>query len=180
MPTNKFATTKDFLDKVSQLESSGGKNVNGRMVKSGIQAGTSAIGKYQMMPNTVKQLINQRRQNGTITSDMHDLDQMNPREMKAYIEANPEIEEDLAKGLATNVLRKQMGDEDKAAYAWKMGHNLGPNDISEDKMNDPSTAGGQYVDRFRKIKSQLNQAAPEEAPEEANMQDQEEDTNGDE
>jgi hypothetical protein len=156
MPTNRFANTKDFLSKISQLESSGGKNTDHPEMESGIQAGTSAIGKYGLMPNTVKQLINHRRENGTITSDLHDLDQMSPRDMKAHIEANPELEEDLAGGLAKQVLQRQQGDEDKAAYSWTMGHNLGPNDISDDKMNDDSTKGGQYVDKFRRIKDQMD------------------------
>src|SRR5271165_3052501 len=126
MPTNKYANPKNFLKTISQLESSGGKNTQGEEIQHGIQAGTSAIGQYQMMPNTVKEIINRRRQDGTITQPLQDLDGMNTHEMKAYIEANPDVEEELAQSLATRVLQKQMGDEDRAAFAWHQGHNLSP------------------------------------------------------
>lgn len=157
MPTSKYANPGEFLQRIMQIESSGGKNTNHPEMESGIQAGTSGIGRYGLMPNTVKELINRRRQAGTMTPELQDLDQMAPRDMKAHIEANPDIEDDLAKSLATKVLQKQMGDEDKAAYSWTMGHNLNPDDISTEKMEDQSTKGGQYVNKFRRIKEQLSQ-----------------------
>lgn len=171
MPTNKYATPGNFLKTISQLESSGGKNINGPVVQHGIQAGTSAIGQYQMMPNTVKEIINRRRQAGTITQEMQDLDGMNPHEMKEHIEANPELEQELAESLATKVLQNQMGDEDKAAFAWHQGHNLKPEEISTQKLNNMDSVGGQYVDRFRRIKDQMAQPQPDEADQDSDTQD---------
>lgn len=165
MPTNKYANTKDFLNTISQVESSGGQNTNGKVLKHGIHAGTSAIGQYQLMPNTVKELINRRRQDNTITGEMADVDQMSPQDMKAYIEANPDFENDLANGLAKRVLQRQMGDEDKAAYSWKMGHNLNPAEITPDKMYNSSTPGGDYVEKFKRIKNQMNKTQKQDQDE---------------
>lgn len=164
MPTNKYANPKNFLKTISQLESSGGKNTQGQEIQNGIQAGTSGIGQYQMMPNTVKEIVNRRRQAGTMTQPLQDLDGMNPHEMKAYIEANPDVEEELAQSLATRVLQNQMGDEDRAAFAWHQGHNLKPENISTQKLNDADSVGGQYVDRFRRIKDQMDQTQPDQEP----------------
>jgi hypothetical protein len=160
MPTNKYATPGPFLDAISQIESSGGKNMDHPMLQHGLQQGTSAMGKYALMPNTVKEIINRRRQAGTMTTDLSDLDQMSPQDMKTKIEGDPELEDELAKSLAVRVLQRQLGDEDKAAYSWTMGHNLSPHDIPDDKLNDMSSKGGQYVDKFRRIKDQMNQQPP--------------------
>jgi hypothetical protein len=161
MPTNKYANPRNFLKTISQLESSGGKDLEHPTMQEGIQAGTSAIGKYGLMPNTVKEIINNRRNNGAMTQQLQDLDGMNPKEMKEYIEANPDVEDELANTLALKVLRNQMGDEDKAAFAWHQGDNLKPEDISTQKLNDTNTVGGKYVEKFRRIKDQLTQPQPE-------------------
>ncbi len=157
MPTNKYANPGNFLRTISRLESNDGENTNHPELQNGIQAGTSAIGRYGLMPNTIKEIINKSRQNGTMTPDLQDLDRMNPHEMKAHIEANPDLEDQLAQSLALKVLKNQMGDEDKAAYSWNQGDNLKPEDISDEKLNNPSTVGGQYVDKFRRIRDQINQ-----------------------
>lgn len=170
MPTNKYANPRNFLKTISQLESSGGKDMDHPEVREGIQAGTSAIGQYGLMPNTVKEIINKRRQNGSMTSQLQDLDGMNPHEMKAYIEANPEVEDELAQSLAMKVLRNHMGDEDKAAFAWHQGDNLKPEDISSEKLNDTDTVGGRYVDKFRRIKDQLSQPIQDNQDEDSEEQ----------
>src|SRR5271165_5383186 len=177
MPTNKYANTKDFLEKIMQLESSGGQNTNHRQMQSGIQSGTSAIGRYGLMPNTIKELINSRRQNNTATEEMADVDRMSPKDMKAYVEANPDFEDELASGLAKKVLQRQMGDEDKAAYSWTMGHNLNPSEITPDKMDDDSTNGGQYVEKFRRIKNQMNKTQNQDQDENDKQDEQNSDDN---
>lgn len=162
MPQAKYGYPKKFLKTISQIESSGGQNYAHPEVHAGIQAGTSGIGRYGLMPNTVKELINRRRQSGTMTPELQDIDSMPPEQIKAHLEANPGLEDQLAEGLATHVLQRQMGDEDKAAYSWTMGHNTPNQQITPDKLNDLTTKGGQYVDKFRKIKELLNKQKPED------------------
>lgn len=152
MPQAKYGYPNDFLKKIEQIESSGGTNTQHPMLQHGIQAGTAAIGRYGLMPNTVREIVNRRRQDGTMTQDLQDLDQIPPERIKAHIEANPGLEDDLARTLATHVLRRQLGDEDKAAYSWHQGHNLDPSEITHGQLNDPSSVGGDYVNKFRRVK----------------------------
>lgn len=156
MPSSKYGYPDDFLKVISQLESSGGKNLNHPVVTApNLQQGTSAIGRYGLMPNTVKEMVNRRRLSGTMTPELQDLDSMPPEALKAHIESNPGVEDQLAKDLATHVLRRQLGDEDKAAYSWHQGHNLPPQDITPQQLNDTSSVGGDYVNKFKRIKESL-------------------------
>jgi len=147
MPTY---NNRDFLNRISQLESSGGQNINHPQVQQGLQAGTTAIGKYGMMPNTVKELVNRRRIRGTSTPELQDLGNMPPDQMKKYIEANPQLEEELANELANKVIVRQQGDPDRAAYSWKQGDNLKPSEISDDDLNN-----NPYVQKFRNLNKML-------------------------
>lgn len=133
-----------------QLESSGGTDIPNKQIQSGIQAGSTAIGRYGLMPNTVKELVNRRRIRGTSTPELQDLANMPPDQMKKYIEANPGLEDDLANELATKVITRQQGDPEKAAYSWNMGDNLKPEDITKDDLNSSS-----YIQKFRRVNQML-------------------------
>src|SRR5260221_13177133 len=85
----KVPNIKDFLQKIQQIESSGGKNLEHPTVEGGIQAGDQAIGRYGLMPNTIKELVNRRRLEGTSTPELQDLSQIDGQSMKQHIEANP-------------------------------------------------------------------------------------------
>ena len=71
--------------------------------------------------------------------------------MKVYIEKNPDIEEKLARSLASHVLQRQDGDEEKAAYSWLYGHNLSPRKIEKmDYQDEP------YVKKYKKLNLPTN------------------------
>ena len=141
-----------FLSKIEQIESSGGQDTNHPVITApNLQQGTSAIGRYGLMPNTVKELVNRRRIRGTASPDMMDLSQAPPEVIKAKLEANPDLEDQFANDLANHVIRKQDGDEDKAAYSWLNGHNLTPDDITPDQLNSSD-----YVNKFRRLGPMLN------------------------
>ena len=141
-----------FLQKIEAIESSSGQNTNHPVVTApNLQQGTSAIGRYGLMPNTVKELVNRRRIRGTASPDMMDLSQAPPEVIKAKLEANPDLEDQFANDLANHVIRKQDGDEDKAAYSWLNGHNLTPDDITPDQLNSSD-----YVNKFRRLGPMLN------------------------
>ena len=130
-----------FLEKIGQLESSGGTNFDHKEIKSGIQRNTKAIGTFGLMPNTVKEIVKR-----TDSKDLNFLLKMNPDEKKELLESNPDLEYKLARQLASHVLEKQEGDEEKAAYSWFQGHNLSPERIEKkDYKNHP------YVTKFRKL-----------------------------
>lgn len=143
---------REFLEKIEQIESSGGQDTNHPIVtKDNLQQGTRAIGRYGLMPNTVKELVNRRRVRGTVSPDMIDVANLPPEEMKAKIEANPEMEDQFANDLANHVIQRQGGDEDKAAYSWQMGHNLTPDEITPDALENNN-----YVNKFRRLAPMIN------------------------
>lgn len=143
----KVPNIQDFLQKIEQIESSGGKNMEHPTVEEGIQAGDQAIGRYGLMPNTVRELVNRRRLQGTSTGELQDLAEMDSPSMKKHLEANPSLEDELAQQMATMVTRRQGGNEDKSAYSWTMGHNLTPDKISNDQLEQSP-----YVQKYRKLK----------------------------
>jgi len=119
---------KTFLRNIAQVESSGGTNMNHPEMQSGIHAGDSAIGRYGLMPNTVKEVINRMRIHGQMTPEIEQLSQMDNQTLKDVLETNPDIEDQIAETLANRVLSRQ-GDEEKAAYSWNQGHNLKPEQL---------------------------------------------------
>jgi hypothetical protein len=130
----------NFLNAISQIESSGGQNIDHPAVRSGIQAGQQAMGDYGLMPNTIQELNNRARLNNTLTPQMAAATR-NP----ASVEDNPQLQQQYASQLADRVLSKYH-DPRMAAYAWNQGHNLSPQEIQDrDYMNHP------YVQKFSKI-----------------------------
>ncbi len=134
-----------FLDAISKVESSGGKNFNHPEMTSGIHTGQSAIGSYGLMPNTVKEIVKRAELQGTATSPMKELVNREPQAIKTELEVNPELEQQLASELAKRVLKKYK-DPEMAAYSWNQGTNLRPTDIV-----DRDYKNSEYVKRFRKL-----------------------------
>lgn len=132
----------EFLRKIAKVESSGGTNFNHQQIKSGIQKGDQAIGAFGLMPNTVDEIINR----GTDIPHADDILSMDPQEKKKYLEDNPDVEYALARRLASQVLDKQNGDQEKAAFAWNQGHNLSPDQIEKRGYEDSD-----YVQKFNKV-----------------------------
>lgn len=116
----------NFLDVISQLESSNGKNLEHPTMNEGIHAGQQAIGQYGLMPNTVQEMSNRTRGPSSVTP------------------GSPE-EQLVAQQLADRVLNR-FKDPAMAAYGWNSGHNLSPQEVKErDYLNDP------YVQKFQKL-----------------------------
>jgi len=137
---------KSFLDTISQIESSGGKNFNHPQMKSGIHAGQSAIGRYGLMPNTVSEVLNRMRLSGSLTPELEQLRNLDPVALKETLEASPELEDEIARSLANKVLSQQ-NDEEKAAYAWNQGHNLKPDRIAKQPYKESD-----YVKKYNTLK----------------------------
>lgn len=130
-----------FLKKIAQIESNGGTNFNHQTIKSGPQAGQTAIGTYGLLPNTVDEIVSR-----TKDPSLKNLVEMSPEEQKTYLESNPDKEKIVAQHLAEHVLNKQGGDEEKAAFAWNQGHNL-----SSDVVDKRNYQDSPYVQKFNKI-----------------------------
>lgn len=131
---------ENFLNAISQIESSGGTNLSHPTIQTGPQAGQQAMGSYGLLPNTVQELSNRARLQHQLTPEMAAAAR-NP----AAIQQNPELEQQYAQQLADRVLNR-FHDPAMAAYSWNSGHNLTPEQVKErDYMNDP------YVQKFQKV-----------------------------
>lgn len=140
----------EFLEVLSMIESSGGKNFNHDLIRSGIHKGHRAAGRFGLMPNTMQEVYNRTKRDGGDTSLMKPVIQMKPDKMKEYVEKNPEVEQAFAEKLAQHVLDKQGGDVEKAAYSWFKGHNLSPESIEKRNYQDHD-----YVQKYRKYYDEL-------------------------
>lgn len=141
---------QQFLEKIKQLESSGGTNTDHEVLQNGIHKGQSAYGSYGLMPNTVQELVNRARMSGQMPDQYKDLNNKNPDQIKQVLDLHPELQDRLAGDLGRRLLDKTGGDEDKAAYGWKMGHNLPSDSITPEKLDK-----NEYIKRFRSLKRGL-------------------------
>lgn len=117
----------NFLNAISQIESSGGKNLNHPISNAPLQMGQQAVGQYGLMPNTIAEMAKRNR------------------DPAAVITPGSQQEQQVAQQLAQRVLGR-FPDPAMAAYAWHSGHNLTPDQIQQrDYLNDP------YVQKFQKI-----------------------------
>lgn len=105
-----------FLHYISQLESSGGKNLDHEEVETGPLKGETAEGPHALMPSTKTELMN--RYPSALQED-----------------SSPE---EFDKKLAEHVLNRAQGDETTAAGLWRHGHNR-PED-KFDKLRDTKYA----------------------------------------
>jgi hypothetical protein len=131
---------ENFLNAISQIESSGGQNTNHPVVQTGLQAGQQAMGNYGLMPNTIDELNNRARLSHTMTPEMAAAAR-NP----ASVQEDPEMQQQYANQLADRVLGKYQ-DPEMAAYAWNKGHNL-----TLDEIRQRHYADDPYVQKFKKV-----------------------------
>ncbi len=145
---------REFLYKIKQIESSGGKNLDHQEMKSGIHAGDAAVGQYGLMPNTINEIINVKAQQKQASPDVINLKDKESHEIQKEFSQNPLLEQELAESLAKKVLNRSGGELEKAAYMWNQGHNLDPEEITPDKLESKD-----YVKKFRKIKELFQKKA---------------------
>lgn len=126
---------REFLKKMSLIESSGGQNTNHPQVNTGINAGTSAVGEYGIMPLTAQTLDKKY--------GINQLQDMNPDDISDKLSDNPELQQRLAETFASKLLSQN--PTETAAYKWQYGQNSHP---------DPDTID--QSDRIRKFRALQN------------------------
>ena len=144
----------DFLKVISMIESSGGKNFDHKRMESGIHEGHSAAGRYGLMPNTINEFSRRLEKARPEDQLPQELNTMGPDEKKQFVETNPDVEDKIARAIASHVLERNMGDEEKASYAWNQGHNLTPQRI-EDRNYKESDYVKKY-NNFKKLQKMFN------------------------
>lgn len=93
-PEFKVSHNKDLgLKAIASVESSGGKNISHKEVKSGLNKGSSAIGKYGMMPLTVRELATKDH---ALKQHYGHLGSASDSEIKEHFASHPEIEHEFA------------------------------------------------------------------------------------
>lgn len=136
-----------FLNKIANIESSSGQDTDHPEVDDGIQAGDHAVGKYGIMPNTVMEFTKRIIKNGDAPPVVRQIATVqNPQDAANQVAADPDLEQLYAKNIQQHLDQNQNGDEDKEAYSWNQGHNLGSDDISQEDLD-----ASPYVQKFRKL-----------------------------
>lgn len=150
----------EFLKPISYIESSGGVDTDHRTLEDGIHEGDVAVGTYGIMPNTAIDLSNkvtnpdavlrQQLPFGMKLPKVEELKNLSKEEIAERIKSDPDLERKLARLLATEVLAKNEGDEERGAYAWNMGTNL-----TKEKIKDEDLESHPYIGKFRKLRERL-------------------------
>ena len=135
------------LDVIATIESSSGKNVKHPVIKFGPHAGTSAIGKYGMMPMQVVDTINYDKNLKKKYPMIAALHYVNDQDrIKGFLEHNPKAEKDIVSSHWKRLSHKFDGDMNKMAFAWNQGIR------GAMKADDAIIQGHDYVKKFNKIK----------------------------
>lgn len=147
-PSREFGTQPEdhFLHNIKQVETSGGTNTNHPQITYGMHKGTSAIGNYALMPHTIKEIARRHRLEGGKDPKILAVKKMNPKQIKAHVEGNPEVELELARTLARHVIKRHGNNTPNSAYAWKYGHNMPSSKINQQKRDNDI-----YVQKFNTL-----------------------------
>ena len=146
-PIHMDKRTKEFLKIISQIESSGGKNINHPVINRGVNAGDRALGQYGLVPNTLQEIGNRLTRLGKADQDTAPLATLPKEQIPQYMQQNPNVEQKAADFLARNLLARMNGNEEFAAKAWHDGSNLKPDQMDVEQLkNDP------YTQKYKKIK----------------------------
>ena len=143
---------QSFLDQMAQIESSNGQNTDHPRVPSGIQKGDAAVGKYGLMPNTLKELVNSAVNNNDSSPIIQQLKDKNPDELASAVQQNPDLEKEMALRLERRIMsRPGITTPEQANYMWQYGHNLTGKQLDErDYMNSDR------AQKFQKLRDQLD------------------------
>jgi hypothetical protein len=150
---NKNSKIDSFLKTISMNESSGGKNLNHKKMKSGIHKDDSAIGQYGLMPNTIKEMAGRMGPKHPLSS----YSKMDSKKIVEKIKNNPQHEKEIATFMANHLHDKFGGDENKMSYSWNQGHNM---DVNHKKFTSGEYKNHGYVKKYNKHKQSFQNKNP--------------------
>lgn len=143
-----------FLEAIALNETSGGKNLKHKTMRSGMHRGDTAIGQYGLMPNTVQEMAGRIRRDLGSDHPLAAYKKMDEKQMRESFKQNPEHEEDMARFMANHVHKKYDGNENKMAWSWLNGHNT--TNFPEDYKNH------YYVKKYNKHIGQVRKPKKQE------------------
>lgn len=126
-----------MLNAISQIESSGGKNINHKPTSAG-----TAYGKWALMPNTIKETI---KLNPKLRREHSKILNLQNKDLNRYMQDNPKLERELA---STHLKRLEhhFGNNSNAiAFSWNQGI-TGTNRALNEKKDITSHP---YVQKFK-------------------------------
>lgn len=148
----------EFLYPISMLESSGGKNTNHETVDYGLHEGDTAIGKFALMPKTVRNVAGMLNSKNSILrtklgpqfkdEELQSVAKLPEDQIEKVLKQNPKLARRTARYLAEHVLELNNGDMNRAAYGWRFGHNRPPEKVTDKMLSDSG-----YVKKFNKFKA---------------------------
>lgn len=148
-----------FLSAISNVESSGGKNLNHPLITYGMHKGDRAIGEYGIMPNTAQEMANRLVREGNDSDELREITNLPAEEIRDRLESNKNLYNTIAKRMAKHVFR----DTDEpliAAYRWHQGHNKPAKTITEENLANLNESKSNYLDKFlQKYEGQLKNIA---------------------
>ena len=110
------------LEVIKMIESTGGENVRHKMMQHGPHAGTSAYGKFGLMPMTVIETITKNPSLSHKYPEFVGLDyQKDNDKIHALLDKNPNAEMDVANSHWKHLHDVFGNDKNKMAYAWLNG-----------------------------------------------------------
>jgi len=154
-----------FLSAISFLESSGGKNLKHRLMETGLHAGSSALGQFAIMPNTIRDIHGLMQQKGSPLQgalgdkykdeEFSQLATLPQLDMARQLKKRPELGLRAARYLATHLHHLHGGDPERMGFSWRFGHNR-PTEHITPKMLEHSG----YVKKFNQIYNTIKPNLP--------------------
>lgn len=153
------ARIEAILKAQEQIESSGGRNVDHAEIDyNSMHKGTSAKGRYGIMPLTLKDLAKSmsRDKEAQEAASIED-----EQQLKDYFASHPALEDRLARQYIERANKSMGGDYDpeKITYAWQWGQNKTPEQFQKDKESNP-----EVNKRWAKVKSLFKDPYPPQGP----------------
>jgi GNAT superfamily N-acetyltransferase len=131
---SQYPSSKKDIDlrSIAQVESRGGKDTKHKTITSGMNAGSSAYGKFGLTHNTIKDVI---KNSPTLHAHKNVL-QMSPPQVNEYMSKHPSLEDKIASTHYDDLNRTFNGNLDHIAFAWLSGKQGAINAIKSGKSID--------------------------------------------
>lgn len=108
---------KRMLAAIEQVESRGGQDTNHAMVNTGLNAGHKAVGRYGLMPITIKDMV---AKTPSLKDHAH-VANMDHDQIHEYMSANPELEDKVASAYYDKLYRNFGDDHAAIGHSWLNG-----------------------------------------------------------
>lgn len=146
-----------YLKSIKFLESSGGKNLDHTTMETGIHAGTAAIGRFGLMPKTIKDLnsmihgkshtyLGRKLGEHYKDEDMRELASLPDNRIQDKLKQKPILGLKAARYLWDHLMERHKGDPAKSAFGWRFGTNIPSSKITPKHLQDSG-----YVKKFNQL-----------------------------